>query len=312
MQNSDKPKSRTSELLPSLAIIGAALFWGTSWWPLRQASEAGVAPAWATLLMAALPALILIPWVIRRWREFRIGGRWVLPIALLIGGSSALYGMAVIVGDVVRVLLLFYLMPVWSALLEWLILRGRIGWLRAAMIGVGLAGLAILLGFEHGFPTPRSLSDWMGLTAGICWAAGVVLIRATEKSHPLADFVRIYAQYVGTVAAVLVIMPIAFGGFVPFPDAASFWAAAGILAIGGICWVLPTGFLGMWGVARLSPSRSGLLFIFEVPVGALSAAWLAGETMGLREIIGGALIVGATVIDVAFVRQEEKGSGAKS
>jgi len=52
-----------------------------------------------------------------------------------------------------------------------------------------------------------------------------------------------------------------------------------------------------------------VIMLFEVLVGALSAWWLAGETLGLREWLGGAMIIGGGLVAAADPRPAGASSG---
>ena len=109
---------------PALALLFNAFVWGVSWWPFRHLQERGLHPLWATALvylfsMACL--LALRPAAPRlAWRHPAL---WWL--ALAAGLTNVGFNWAVTVGDVVRVVLLFYLMPAWTVLLAWLMLGER-------------------------------------------------------------------------------------------------------------------------------------------------------------------------------------------
>jgi len=49
----------------------------------------------------------------------------------------------------------------------------------------------------------------------------------------------------------------------------------------------------VYGVSRLPVHRSSVILLVEVFAGAVSAQWLAGETLDARELMGGALILTA-------------------
>lgn len=53
-----------------------------------------------------------------------------------------------------------------------------------------------------------------------------------------------------------------------------------------------------WASARLEPARVGILLMAEVVVGVASAAVIADEHLGGLELLGGALVVGAGVLEV--------------
>ncbi len=110
--------------LPVLALVFNAFVWGVSWWPFRQLHGAGVHPLWATALvftLAVVGLLLARPGVFTRTRAYP--ALWLL--ALSSGLTNVAFNWAVTVGDVVRVVLLFYLMPAWSVLLAWRVLGER-------------------------------------------------------------------------------------------------------------------------------------------------------------------------------------------
>jgi drug/metabolite transporter (DMT)-like permease len=284
-------------LLANLAVAASTLFWGTTWWPLRQLAAQGFEGPWVAVLTYAVPVLAALPVALWRARMLAKGGWLLVAIGLLIGGSGMFYADGVLMGEVVRVLLLFYLMPVWSVLFERLFLGTPITLLRIGTIALGLVGLVVLLGFENGLPLPRSTGDWLGLASGVAWALGVVLLRIQA---PMPDFERCFAQFVGAVAVGLLLMPLVAMPLPPFPAGALSNAWHLLLAV-AVFWLVPTAALSLWGAARLSPVRSSLLFMLEVPTGVISAVLLAGEPFGLKEMVGGALILGAAAIDILLV-----------
>ena len=95
---------------PALALMLNAFVWGVSWWPFRQLEAAGVHPLWATALvyMVAVAAITIARPA--AWRElFAHPALWLLVLGS--GCTNAAFNWAVTIGDVVRVVLLFYLMP---------------------------------------------------------------------------------------------------------------------------------------------------------------------------------------------------------
>ena len=109
---------------PALALMLNAFVWGVSWWPFRQLEAAGVHPLWATALvyMVAVAAITIARPA--AWRElFAHPALWLLVLGS--GCTNAAFNWAVTIGDVVRVVLLFYLMPLWSVLLARLLLKER-------------------------------------------------------------------------------------------------------------------------------------------------------------------------------------------
>jgi drug/metabolite transporter (DMT)-like permease len=81
------------------------------------------------------------------------------------------------------------------------------------------------------------------------------------------------------------------------PTASQVSPALPILLIFVILFILPGTLATLWGPKFLNPGLVGLLFMTEIVVGSISVALLAGETFGVREIIGIVLISSASMIE---------------
>ena len=111
-------------LLPVLALMLNAFIWGVSWWPFRQLQQLGLHPLWSTSLLYAVALLgLLLARPAAARGMLRRPGLWLLLLAT--GMTNVGFNWAVAIGDVVRVVLLFYLMPGWAVLLAWLVLGER-------------------------------------------------------------------------------------------------------------------------------------------------------------------------------------------
>src|SRR5690349_2584438 len=97
-------------VLPALALVLNAFVWGVSWWPFRELQARGLHPLWATALVYAVSLTLLLLFRPHAWRGFRsMPVLWLLVAAA--GMTNVGFNWAVATGDVVRVVLLFYLMP---------------------------------------------------------------------------------------------------------------------------------------------------------------------------------------------------------
>ncbi len=285
-------------LLPSLAIVVSATFWGSMWMPMHALDGAGLSGAWSAWLVYSLPALIFLPLALRKGGSGLLAGGWpLLWLGLSTGICNYLYAASVVYGDVARIVLLFYVNPVWSVLLERLILGARISRGRGAALALGLIGMWILNYDGNGLPLPRSAAEWGGLVAGFCWAGGLVAMRVTPEVGMID---KAFVQYVAAFLCGGVIL--ALGVFPAGQDWQLVDWGRSLMWIGLIAgvWVLPGLLLSFWAAARLSPTRASMLFMAEVVVGVVTAAIWTDYPFGWREALGGLIILSAGLVEILF------------
>jgi drug/metabolite transporter (DMT)-like permease len=286
-------------ILPNAAVAVAAAFWGLWWLPVRWLDRSGLPGDWATLALNASALAILIPylWTRRRWLARAGVGLWLG--GLLYGVMMALWNHALIVGEVVRVVLLFYLAPIWSTLLALFILRARIGPMRALSIVLGLAGAAVILGFEGGVPMPRSEGDWFGLVAGLVFAFSATFARDSGAGGGFEMTILSFAG--GMLFGLLLAMlsPVA-------PTGREMLEAIPLAVAIALCGMLPITWLVLWGATHLDPGRVSILLLLEVAASAISAAILTDEPFGWRETIGCVMILLAGLAEAASAQSESE------
>ncbi len=285
----------THPALPAAALsclLFNALIWGLSWWPFRQLHALGLHSLWATAIALALSSLALGLGRPQAWSALRCRPRLVW-LALAAGITNAAFNSAVLIGEVVRVVLLFYLMPVWSLLLARWLLRESITPAALARVALALGGAAIVLWRpQAGLPLPASLADWLGIIGGASFALVNVLVRR-HRDDP--ESARALAMLVGgaSVPAALGIMLASLGLIAPVPVPAWPWIAGSL----GLAAALLAGNLALqYGAARLPASVTAIVMLSEVLFAATSAVILGGEALQARTIVGGLLIVGATLL----------------
>jgi drug/metabolite transporter (DMT)-like permease len=277
--------------LPAGAVALSASLWGLWWLPLRALAEAGLSGPALNAALYGIASVVLLPWYWRRRDRLAAGGLLLLGAGGLFGAALVSWNLALILGEVVRVTLLFYLAPVWATLLEVAVLREPVGRLRVVSVVLGLAGAVVLLGFADGLPLPRSLGDWLGLAAGVLFALSVTLVRKGDATSGLEQTLVSFAAAALLSLLLLLVTPQPIG---PIAFSVLAWAALAALA-----WLLPCTWLLLWGARFLEPGRVSLLLLLEVAVAAISAALLAGEPFGLREAAGCLLILSAGALEGA-------------
>ncbi len=282
---------------PVLALLSNALIWGLSWWPFRAMHQAGLHPLWATALMYTLVLAVLL-----MLRPASLKLAWQYPVLLLLAISSGLnnvaFNWAVTVGDVVRVILLFYLMPAWAVLLAWKLLGEKptpLALLRLllAFVGVVLVLLppdASLAGLFAGL----TMADALAVFGGFMFALTNVLLRRFQHIPGQA---RMLVMFAGCLSMGLISAVVASSmGVVPsFPAFDTSWA----LIAAGLAVLL---MLGNWalqyGASRLPSGVTSVVMLSEVVFASVSSVLIAHEQLSDRTLMGGALIMGVALLSV--------------
>ncbi|MEC8154614.1 MAG: hypothetical protein VX077_06965 [Pseudomonadota bacterium] len=106
------PKMKDRTLQASLMLILGGAMWGVLWIPLREMEKLGLEGAWPSVMSFALPCLVLVPLALYRWRIIA-GQIWIfLAVMVFCGTAFSFYGVAIVLTEVNRTILLFYLTPV--------------------------------------------------------------------------------------------------------------------------------------------------------------------------------------------------------
>ncbi|MEN2674916.1 DMT family transporter [Herbaspirillum huttiense] len=277
------PKSAVAALLLNTFI------WGLSWTGTRALEGMGLHPVWATAAIFSGCALLLLT---LRHRELPLLWRHpaLLGVGLATGLTNASFNMAVAYGDVVRVILLFYLMPVWTVILARLVLHEAITPRSLARVALGLGGAFIVLYQPRlGLPLPQSLPDWMAVASGLLFAVTNVLLR---RLHGFSDGTRAVAMLVGSgVFASLLGVVLSAAGVVAWPLPLPM-AAAPVVALWAVLFLVSNLSL-QYGVARLPANIAAVIMLAEILVATFSAWMLGAAELRPQDLIGGVLIIAA-------------------
>lgn len=289
----------SSALRPILGLLFNALVFGVCWWPLREMQTRGLHPLWATALMYGLAFVAIALFKPQAWR-----GLWQQPALWWLFIASGLtnfgFNWAVTLGDVVRVVLLFYTMPAWSVLFAWWLLGERPSRQGLLRLLLALAGVALVLKTpEMDWPWPSSLLDYLALLGGASFALNNVMLR---KMAHVPESQRMSAMFGGgmllTATAAAAGGPL---GLVPLPIDASWWPYALGLAV---C-LLASNLSLQYGAARLPASTTALVMLSEIVFASLSSVALGASELTERKLLGGALIVLAAVLATMPDRSKE-------
>ena len=296
----------TREFLAKLACLFGGAVWGIFWIPLRRLETDGIPGLWGTALFFGVPALLLLPVAVMRHRRTTAGGVNLQLTAVAGALSLGLYAVGLVFTDVIRAMALFYMTPLWSALLGRIVLKQRITVVRAVTMALALAGMLTMFGLGESWPLPRNTGDWMGLAAGLSWAVSAVRLRQDHANSALDLTVWSFLW-----CALLVTAGAGLAEAGAMPDLHTLLAPLPWLVPVALLMVLPCGLASTWGPKHIDPALVGILFMTEITVGGITAALWAGEPFGRRELAGVLLISGAALIDSLWdLWQARKAAGA--
>ena len=292
--------ARPASAAPVLALLVNAFVWGVSWWPFRHLQAMGLHPLWATVQIYLLSALAIMAWrprsLAQLWRHRPL---WLIFLAS--GATNATFNWAVSIGDVVRVVLLFYLMPLWSLLLARVLLKERLTRSSVARVAMALVGAALVL--SHGESPDggsaghrvAALPDILAILGGFAFALNNVMLRREaaqpEEGRALAMFLG------GTGVAGITATLLSAGGTagVGWPLGLDAWL---LPALGLAIAFMASNLCLQYGAARLSAAVTAVVMPCEVLFAALTAVWWGGATLHVTVLVGGALILAATLASV--------------
>ena len=269
-------------LLPQILLVTGAVAWGLGWLPLHHFASVGLVGMPLVLLVYGLLSLFAIPvlWFERRaWMPQRNG---LLAIAVCGGGATAALVTALAIGEVVRVMLLFYLAPVWGVLGGWLLLGERLTPLRIGALLLAMLGIALTLNISSALTHPLSGSDWLALAAGLGFSLNNLATRAADQV-PLAS--KTLAPFLGSALIAVVLCPVL--GEYPPPLSLTLSWQIGLMALG---WLLSMAAV-QYGVSHIEAERAAVLVVFELVAAVLSSAWLGNQAIGTHEWLGAALVM---------------------
>ena len=262
------------------ALLFCALAWGATFITARHALIA-ISPLLLNTLRFTLATAVLLPLAVRRPRELLRATGWGGFLAVLLTAGFALQVLGLERIGAARSAFLTAFYALFTPPLEWLVTGRRPPTRIFVGTGVALGGIGVMTGV--GLATPSLLGDLLTLACALVFAGQMVTLHRALDHHrpfPLAT-----VQIAGTALFSALLVPVSGPlRFHPTPV-----VLAEIAFLGVVATALLLG-LQAWGQERTTPSRAGLLFSLE-PVFAAVFAWLAGESMTPREIVGATLVM---------------------
>jgi len=284
-----QPKRDWHQGLPIISLLAGATMWGVVWYPMRLLQQQGLSGPWLTFLLYLTATLGGIFLARNQINTLLRQPALMVGLALSAGWTNLAFVLAILDGNIMRVLFLFYLSPAWAILLGWLVMKEHIDrWALAILFFALLGGWLMLLRPGSAIPIPANASDWLALTSGIAFAISNVFV---NKAQETSVGIKSVAAWIGvtllSVALVLIRQE-------PVPGL-TVSLLLGVIALAWLGTLVMT-LLVQYGVTHMPVNRSGVILLFELVAGALSQQLLTDEKLIAREWVGGALVVLASLL----------------
>ncbi|TAJ41844.1 MAG: DMT family transporter [Reyranella sp.] len=275
-----------------LALLGAlTLVWGTNWPLFRIALDE--LPVWTfRTIVVGTAVLVLTAILVIRGESFAVPkGKWpalIAASAMNVGIWNIATSLAVLYIPSGHASVLAYTMPLWVALLGFVVFGQRLTPRLLAAIAIGAAAVVALMApnFRDYAQAPWGL--FWGLLAGFCWAVGTFIVKRT--SWPGMGLSLTFWQ------VILCLPPIALGALLidglptHWPSAkaltATLYTGAIPMALGTATWfalvkLLPAQVAALSSIAiPIVAIVSGIVILHE-PLSWLQAAAIASTVISL-------------------------------
>lgn len=277
-------------LFASLSVI-----WGLPYLLIKVA-VGEMSPGFVVASRLALAAALMLPWALHRHRWTDLRGYWgwvgalaaiemMIPFGLLTWAetrvSSSLAG------------LMIASVPAISAVAAaWLGLADRLDARRSAGLVIGVAGVALLVGFDVRSDTVLAVMALLVVAAG--YAIGPIILN-TKLSSPPGPLVMTAAT---TIAAVAYLPWLVTRWPSNGASAGAWWSIA---TLGALCTA--AAFLIMYAlVAEAGPTRMTVITYLNPVVAVTLGVVVLGETLTAGILIGFPLILAGSILATSRAR----------
>jgi len=282
-------------------LLFGAFCWGVIWYPYRIMDDAGVSGIVSSFYTYLIATILAGLFFTRYWRNVLQVPPSIIWLSLVAGWTNMSYVLAIIDGEVMRVMLLFYLSPLWTLIFAHWMLGEKTQWPGLLAIFSSLLGAYIML-YDPAvsrLPLPANKAEWLALSSGIGFSLTNVI---TRKSTHLSLRAKSFAIWLGVMLMCLFAAPLMHVHFVaPSYFSWTHWLVMTLIAL----MLIAATWLVQYGVTKIQATRASVLFLFELVVAAVASYYLADEHMAMHEWLGGMLIVLAAIF-AAFNHQQDK------
>jgi drug/metabolite transporter (DMT)-like permease len=191
--------------------------------------------------------------------------------------------------------LLIAVVPLFAALIVTRLGHERLEPRRLLGLGIGFAGVALLVGIDIHF------ADWMAVAAtmvvALCYAIGPIII-----NRKLAD-----VPAVGVVTASLIVAALIYAPFMPmlWPEHVPASAAWSVVGLGILCTA--AAFMVFFAlIAEVGPARATVITYVNPAVAIVLGAVVLSEPLTLGMAIGFPLVIAGSVLGTSRPRAQAR------
>jgi drug/metabolite transporter (DMT)-like permease len=283
----------SSRLRPTLSALFAVIIWGGTFVATKVALRE-VSPVTIIWVRFGIGVVVLGMAVLVR-KQFALPARSDLPWLILLGFIGVtfhqwLQATGLQTARATTTAWIVATIPVFTALLGWLVLKEKFGWLRAG--GILIAALGVTLVVSNGdfralvSGEKGTLGDFLILISSLNWAVYTILSRRELARHPAARMM-FYVMIFGWLFTCLWI----FGpgpGLSELPRlTTSGWIAILILGVFGS----GLAYIAWYDALQAIPATQLGVFINIEPLVTMLFAPIIGETFSPVSLVGGAIII---------------------
>lgn len=282
-------------------LLLCTLLWGLTFSLVKGGLEE-TGPFLLNFLRFAGGSALLLVWSLLRggriaWGAWR--GGTLLGIALALGFAFQTAGL--VYTQAHRSAFLTQMLVLFTPFLQLVLRRKAIGRATALGVLIVLPGLYLLLSPSRVFEP--NAGDALSLACAFCFAVYIVLLDGVSRQHTLFDIVQVQVYVTAFLSGVIVL----FSG--ETAPASLSWNYGLSISYLILATTIATTFLQSRYQKESTPARAAVLYSLEPVFGALFAAWIRSEEMGLRGAAGAGLILAGVLVSELF--SVERASSAR-
>lgn len=281
--------------LPVTVLLISSTGWGLTWLPLHYFESAGLGGPQLIFIAFASAVMFLLPVMARQLSHWKKGLHLLLMIAVFGGIANLSFQSALYYGDVVRVMILFYMLPIWSVLGGRIFLGEEIDALRMVTLAAAISGGFLILGGLQLLTRPPDMIDLIAILSGFAFAMNNLVFRAAQ-SIPVIS--KVTAMFIGVT--------IFIGLFLAFDGNAVDMSSPEVTVLAvlyGVGWLTLITFGTQWGVTHLDAGRASIIIVMELVVAVISSVIILNQPLSTTEMAGALLVIIAALLEGA---REEK------